>query len=185
MPKEKTKMLALSALVMMVASASFFFALFFFMKNKISETVVKTAEIKTQIKKEESFSFMQKSIEENQANENSITNFIIPANSIADFIKTLDSMVASSSLKSQVGSISYESESDLSAANAELLDVQISVEGPWSNIYFFLQLLETYPLKIDIKSVSLKQFTDYTVAGKQVPEWSGDIEFTVVKFKDN
>ena len=94
-------------------------------------------------------------------------------------------MVASSSLKSQVDSISYDQSSDLSAVSAEFLDVKISVEGTWSNIHFFLKLLENYPLKIDIKSVSLKQFTTYTVGGKQVPQWSGDIDFTVVKFKDN
>lgn len=161
-----------------------FLFLSFMMNGKISDTINKTDQIKKQIENEESFSFMQKNIEDNQANENEIAKYIIPPNSVADFIKLLKSIVATSSLKSQVGSITAESSANLSSIDAELLNVNITVEGTWSNIYFFLKLLETYPLKIDIENVSLKQFADYTVKGKQVPQWSADVEFTVVKFKD-
>ena len=173
---------------MLIATLFFggiFFSMFFFMKGKISETVSKEDEIKTEIEKGESLSFMQKSVEENQVNEDKVTGYFIPSNGTASFIKVLENIVASSSLKSQVNSINYEPSSDLSAINAEFLDVKISVAGTWSNLNFFLKLLENYPLKINIRSASLKQFTTYTVGGKQIPQWSGDIDFTVVKFKDN
>ncbi len=184
MPEKKTKALATFTLILALFSLSVYFSMFFFMKNRISETMQKQNEIKTAIEKKESLSLTQKSIEDNQVNEDKISGYIVKSNSVADFIKIMESIVASSGLKSQVGSISYESSNNLSAFNAELLDVKITALGPWSNIHFFLQLLENYPLKIDIRSVSLKKFTDYVVKGKDVPQWSADIDFTVVKFKD-
>lgn len=185
MPKKKTQFLALSTLVLVALSAGVFFSLLSLMGSRVSETINNVNEIKIEIGKEESLSFMQKSIEENQADEDLITGYILPANSVSDFIQTLENVVATSGLKSQINSITPEPSDVLSAANAEFLDIQMSVIGPWSNMHFFLQLLESYPLKIDIKSVTLKQFANYTVKGKQVPQWSGDIEFTVVKLKDN
>lgn len=185
MPKKKTQSLALSMLILTALSAGVFFSLLSLMGNKVLETVNNTNEIKTEIAKEESLSFMQKNVLENQTNKNLITGYILPANSVSDFIQTLEDVVATSGLKSQINSITSEPSDALLAANAELLDVKMSVIGPWSNMHFFLQLLESYPLKISMKNVSLKQFANYTVKGKQVPQWSGDIEFTVVKLKDN
>jgi len=185
MPKRKTKILVLLAFLSAAVSVSAFFILFSLMQGKVADTIAKTDEIQMALEKQRSLSFIQKSIADNQTSENALAGFIIPANSVSDFIQTLEDLVATSSLKSQVNSISYQSSSALSAVGAELVDVQMGVIGTWSNIHFFLELLENYPLKIVIKSASLKQFATYTIAGKQVPEWSLDIEFTAVKFKDN
>ncbi len=60
----------------------------------------------------------------------------------------------------------------------------MNVIGQWKDVQFFLALLENYPLKITVKSVSLSTFGTYEVKGKNVPEWSGDFEFTALKLKD-
>lgn len=170
-------------LVLTIALFGVFFVIHSLVNAEIAETMVNENKIQTEVSKEDSLSSMEKSVEENELNSGKLTGYIIPANSVSEFIQTLDNIVSSSGLKSQIGSIAYQSSASLSAVNAELLDVKITVEGSWSGLHFFLQLLETYPLKINIENVSLKQ-TDETIKGA-VPQWSGDIEFTVLKFKDN
>lgn len=185
MPKRKTKILAAFSFILALAALGAFFFLFSFMKGKVAEAVNEENEIKVQIEKEDSLSSMQRSIEDNQADENEIAGYVIPSNSVADFIQTLDTLVATSGLESEVDSVNYVPSAALTPENAEDVDVKISVEGAWSNVMFFLQLLEHYPLKISIESVSLKQYAEYTVKGKEIPQWSADIDFTAVKFKDN
>ena len=141
------------------------------------------SDIKTEIKREEMYFSQRKDAEDSQINISKVAGFIVKADSVVDFMKDLDNLTLNNGLKSEVKAVSVEALPG-NFSNVELLNIKISVTGEWRNVEYFLKLLENYPLKIDIKNVSLSKFSDYIVRGKKVPQWLGDFEFTVLKSKE-
>ena len=113
-----------------------------------------------------------------------LTGYLIPSGGTVDFIKTLEQLVSNSGIKSDIKTVTTENNDKTNAIGAELLRINMDVLGEWKNVQFFITLLENYPLKIEIKNISLNKFSDYTVKGKSTPQWAGNFEFTVVKYKD-
>ncbi len=182
MPKKETKILVIILLILDLAAIMVFILLFSFTKKQISDTVSKTDEIKAEITKKETLFLMKNDISYGKNYENNLYQFIIGKNDVVGLIKTIESMVASSSLKSDINSITYEQSSKLTPINSELVKISMSASGEWKNLQFFLNLLENYPLKIDIRNISFARSGD--AGAKKVPVWTGNFEFTVVKLKN-
>ena len=183
MPKKETKILVTVLLLINILSIGAFMSLFYFTKSLIAESVNKEDEIKKELKKEDSRDLMKDDLILGKTYQEKLMNYMISSDGTVDFIKTLEQLVLSSELKSDIKIVSSEPYSKDSSIPVELLRIKMDVTGEWKNIQFFLTSLENYPLKIDIKKVSLDKFSDYIVKGKVTPEWAGSFEFTVVKLK--
>ena len=184
MPKKETKTLVAILLLIDIISIGTFIFLFFFTKNIIKESVNKENEIKIELKKEDIRIFMKDNLILGKMYQDKLTDYIIPNGGTVDFIKTLEQLVLNSGLKSDIKTVSNELYSEGNSLGLEFIKINMNVIGEWKNVQFFLTLLENYPLKINIKKMSLNKFSDYIVNGKEIPEWSGNLEFTVVKVKD-
>ena len=185
MPNKKTKVILITLIVVDLIFVAIFSGLFLYMKNQTIDSNDKEDQIKNEIKKQESGSLMQTDLKDGKIYEDKIKEFIVGQDDIVDFIKILEGMVSSSSLKSEIKSVSSEPDDGLNAINSEYLRVNIDVTGGWGNILFFLKLLENYPLKINIDKLSFTKFSDYEVKDNKMPQWLGSFEFTVVKIKDS
>jgi Tfp pilus assembly protein PilO len=183
MIKKHTKILFIIFLVADIVAGIVFIMLYIDMNNQVAETVQNTDEIKTEITKEETLSLMKTDIMTAKTDTNTLDGFLLQKDDEVNFIKILESLAASSSLKLQVNSVVDEPSNQLSTINAEFMHVNINVTGSWSHIQFFLALLETYPLKISLDKIVLTQFADTTVGGKQVPEWLGVFDFKVIRLQ--
>ena len=181
----KTKALLITSIIQSIFVIVVFVVIYTFILNQISDTVNKIDQIKTEIRRQETLSLMKKDVEDSTANESKIYGYFIGVNGVADFLKTIEGLVSSSSLQYDIQSIAYEAPSQPTAPiNTELLRVKMSITGKWANVQHFLELIENYPLKIDIRSVSLNQTGDLTVSGKTVHQWSANIDFTALKLKN-
>src|SRR5258706_12301886 len=109
MPKEKTKIILVSLLIADLCLVLLFLMLYIYTMNQISETITNTDQVKFEIKKGESLSFMKKDIEDAKNYKGILDSYLIQKNDTVSFIKILENLVASSSLKSQVSSVTYES----------------------------------------------------------------------------
>ena len=110
--------------------------------------------------------------------------YIIPSGGTVDFIKLLEQLVSNSNIKSDIKNVTTENDNKDNLVGAELIRINMDVLGEWKNVQFFITLLENYPLKIEIKSISLNKFSDNVVKGRSVSQWAGNFEFTVLKYKD-
>ncbi|MCX6717150.1 MAG: hypothetical protein NTU76_00550 [Candidatus Taylorbacteria bacterium] len=124
---------------------------------------------------------MDKELLNNKNYTDKLSEYIISSNGVIDFIDILEKKISSNNLKSDVKSLVYEAGS---IPNLELARIKIDVTGEWKNVVFFLKLLENYPLKISIENVSFKKFSEYKIGSKDVPQWVGSLEFTVLKYKE-
>lgn len=184
MPKKETKTLIITLLSINIISISLFVFLFYFTESLIAESVKKEDDIKMELKKEDAIILMKEDLSLGKMYQDKLMTYVVPSGGTVDFIKTLEQLVLSSGLKSDVKSVSSELYDKGNSINLEFLKINIDVIGEWKNVQFFLTLLENYPLKININKISLNKFSDYIVGGKSVPQWAGNFEFTVVKIKD-
>lgn len=181
MPRKETKILVTILIVLDLMAVIFFIILFSFTQNQISDTVLKTEEIKAAIKERETLYLMKNDITYGKDYENNLSQYIIGKNDIAGLIKIIEGLATSSNLKFEINSIGNEPSTKLSPIGAELVKMNITASGEWKNLQFFLNLLENYPLKISITNLSLAR-SGLNV--RKAPLWSGTFEFTVVKLKD-
>jgi len=184
MPKKETKIFAAILLLVSILSAGLFIYLFVYTKNLIAESANKESDIKLELKKEDVRVLMKEDLVSSKLYQEKLMDYMIPSGGTVDFIKILEQLVLNTGLKSDIKNVSSEPYDKGNAIGAELLRVNMDVIGEWQNIQFFITSLENYPLKIDIKKIYLNKFSEYTVKGRKVPQWSGSLEFTVVKVKD-
>lgn len=184
MPKKQTKILLIIFLLIDIISIGIFVLIFSYTRSLITESVNKASDIKTELKKEDTMVLMKDDLILGKMYQEKLMEYMVPSGGTVDFIKTVEQLVSNSGLKSDIKTVISEAYDKGDSIGAELLRVNMDVTGEWKNIQYFLTSLENYPLKIDIKKISLNKFSDYIINGKSVPEWAGSFEFTVVKLKD-
>lgn len=184
MPKKETKTLVIIILLVNVLSIGIFIFLYYYTTNLITESVNVENDIKIELKKQDIRGFMKNDLTLGKMYQEKLTSYMIPSGGTVDFIKTLEQLVLNSGLKSDIKNVSTVPYDKGNSIGTELMLINIDVTGEWKNIQFFLTLLGNYPLKIDMNKLSLSKFSDYVIRGRNVPQWVGSFEFTIVKVKD-
>ncbi len=184
MPKKQTKKLVITLLLIDILSIGIFVFLFILTKNLIAQSINAENDIKTELKKEDARVLMKDDLVLGKTYQGKIMNYIIPSDGTVDFIKTLEGLVLNTGLKSDIKNVVEEPYNKDDSVGLDAIRINMDVLGEWKNIQFFLKLLENYPLKIDIKNMSINKFSDNIINGKKTSQWAGSFEFTVVKIKD-
>ena len=184
MPQNKTKTLAIIILFIDALSIGTFIALFNFTNGQIVESVNNENSIKTELRMEDMRVLMKDDLLLGKQFQTKLNDYILPKGSTVDFIKTVEQLSENSGLKSDIKTVTNDPYDKGNAIGADFITVNIDVIGGWDNIQLFIKYLESYPLKIDIKKMSLNKISDHIVNGRNVPQWSGSFEFTAVKMKD-
>jgi len=184
MPKKETKTL----LIIMGIADLFIIGLFIFIynytNNLINESINTESNIKTELQKQDARIMMKNDLISSETYQDKLKEYIIPSGGTVDFIKLLEQLVSNSNIKSDIKNVTTENDNKDNLVGAELIRINMDVLGEWKNVQFFITLLENYPLKIEIKSISLNKFSDNVVKGRSVSQWAGNFEFTVLKYKD-
>ncbi len=181
MLQKNTKISFITILIIDLVFIVGFFILFLFVQKQISNMIEKENDIRNEIKKVESSALMDKELFNNKNYTDKLSEYIIGVNGVIDFIDILEKIISDNNMKSDIRSLVYE---ENGISNLELARIKIDITGEWKNVIFFLKLLENYPLKISIENISFKKFAEYKVVSKDISQWVGSFEFTVLKYKD-
>jgi phosphate/sulfate permease len=183
MPSNKTKrILIVWIIIAAFLAGSFAFILWsIFSFDAISTT--KSIEIKDETKKGEAYLFMKKDIETNKNSINKVYDYIIKSDDVVNFMQKLEDLAKSNSLKSEVKSVSFEGIAGNNISNIESMRILLDVTGEWKNVEYFLEILENYPISLDIRKFSFNK-TDITVKNKKITQWTGSFDLSVIKVKD-
>jgi len=183
MPSEKTKKI----LLIWIVITTLFAGSFCFMIWKIfSFGAVSTAEsieIRNETQKGESYLFMKKDIETNKNSINKVYDYIVKSDDTVGFIQKIEDLAKNNGLKPEVKSVSFEGIANSDVSNIESMRIQLDVTGEWKNVSYFLELIENYPISLNLKRFSLNK-TDITVKNKKISQWTGGFDFSVIKIKD-
>jgi Tfp pilus assembly protein PilO len=180
MPKKETKNLITVLFLLNVSALAFWYAIFSFTQGQISDTIEKEGKVKMEIVKKETNFLMKNDIKYGKDYENNLYSYVVPADGSVEVIKTIEELASISKLTLDIKSIDYEQQEKMSKLNLEYLAVNLSVLGSLNNIENFVSLLEKYPLKIDIKDISLNKVSG---EGNKTAQWVGVIDLNIIKFK--
>jgi len=185
MPRKQTKILAISLLLLDIIFLGCFVLFFTYTKDLITKSIDGENDIKTELKMEESAIVMKDDLATGRMHNEKLMNYIVPSGGTVDFIKIIEQLVSNSGIKSDIKTVVSESYDKNNTLGIEVLRVNMDIIGKWRNVLFFIELLENYPLKIEIKKVIFNKLSDSIIRGQKITEWSGNIEFTTIKIKDS
>lgn len=184
MPRKQTKTLVITFLIIDIISLGGFAGLLLFTNSLIIKSTVIEDEIKAVLRKQEASVLLKEDLVLSKVFQEKMASYMIPAGGTVDFIKTIETLVSKSGLQAEIKTVANEANVKTNPIGAELLKVNMNMTGEWNSIQFFIKSLENYPYKIDINKLSLNKFSNTSVKGKSITQWSGNIEFTIVKIKD-
>jgi Tfp pilus assembly protein PilO len=96
----------------------------------------------------------------------------------ADFIDLLENTARFDGLEISIDSLNID-DTFLNSADLTTLDVDATVDGGWSDMYVFLNQVESLPFVSRVEKFGLISSSDGTSAGK----WSGILEVRVLEYK--
>jgi Tfp pilus assembly protein PilO len=123
------------------------------------------------------------SIENTKIDREKLIKYFIPAGNLQalQFTKYLEDLALENSV-SQSKTLNYTPALGLeSAENLTALNYKLRASGNWVNIFSFLRAVENLPKVMYLSEVSLRQESGVDSAPNQ---WSADLDFSVIKFKD-
>jgi len=103
-----------------------------------------------------------------------VESFIVAKDGVVDFVERVEKLGENLNLKTETRSIATES-----AAIQERLNVILSAEGSWQNVFRFIKLLELLPFNVSVKDVGLENVN----AQDKKNLWVLNTTISVVKVK--
>ncbi len=98
---------------------------------------------------------------------------------VVNFVEKLESLVSQDDLDLEVNSIILDQNDE---NEIQKMKISLSVGGRWSDIIYFLTLLENIPYKIEFSQIGVGR--DIGSLEKRVSKWSASVVFNVLKFKE-
>lgn len=141
-----------------------YFLLFFSIKNKNEKTSILLNEIKTQTIKEAEFKLIENNLKETEIDRKKINSYFIQEGEegVVLFVEYIENMGKISGVNLDVKSISFK-EFDSNKINSESqnifenMKVSLVVEGEWSDVIYFLKLLESSLYSMSFDKVYLEK----------------------------
>lgn len=161
--------------------------LFLSIKNKNEETSVLLNEIKTQTNKGTEFKLVEDDLEATEMDRKKINLYFVQGGEggIVLFVEDVENMGKLSGVDLDIKSIAFK-EFDLNNNNSENsnifenMKVNLAIEGEWSDILYFLKLLESSPYCISFDKVYLEKKEE-----KNPLLWGGSFNLNIIKITDD
>ncbi len=151
--------------VVAIAAYGILFSLIYSVNEEAQTISKQTLEQQQKVDEQRS---LQKLADDIRPNSQQLENFIISKDGDISFIEALETLGKGQGLKLSVASVVEEQQDKFNN-----LKFQLVLEGSWSPLVHFLELLELMPYKITIRSVAMDIATP----------WKMSIEMVAVKQK--
>ncbi len=132
---------------------------------------------------------LRESITGSEANREKLGEYFVGAGNaeVVNFTQYLEDLAQEIGV-SQKKTLDYEVISELPAsASISAIRYRFNITGKWSNVFNFIQAIESLPRVVLLKSVSIS-LNSGVVSAKEVnsasKNWTADLDFMVVKLKD-
>jgi len=151
--------------------------------NKNTEMVSNSAsELNIQVAKEKQLKLSRNIIDDTEADRNKLDSFFVSSDGIVSFIQEIENLADSAGLSIEIISVEVDDYvlNEKVDAVIEVLNLTLDVSGSWSGNFYFLNLLETMPHKINIGRLNLQARRD---SKGRTTGWESIIGIEVLKLK--
>ena len=167
--------------ILVIAVVTTYTVFFVGIKNKNEDISIIVNEIDSSIEKEAKLKSVKKLIEDTENERKKLDTYFVTDNSVVDFIESIEALAKEVEIDTEVVSVDISENDKIS----EALLLSLEVEGLWSNLFYFVSLIEELPFKIGISKVDIKAVYEDANKTKSSGSWKGVINFNVLKSKKN
>ena len=175
--RHTNKIITLTLIILALASLYAF--IFYIIKSKIEKTFLLEQKYLLAIRKEKIALSEEEILRETMEKRKELDKYFINQRNIVVFIERLESLGAISGSDVSLNSV------DIDKSRNNILKASLSVSGGFDKLFHFLSLLETLPLEISIKQLSLGVSAPTSVLikdKKNKSEWDMNISMELVNF---
>ena len=173
-----SKKIFVVVLILNVVAISSYAYLFFDIKSKNEATSVLENVLNGQVSREAELRLVGDSLKETEKERALLNSYFVQKGKggVADFVEVVEGLAGLSGVSLDVNSILLKKKEELSVV--EKMNLGLEAKGSWSEIIYFLGLLETLPYKISFNRVYVEKIKDSSL-------WSGVFNIGVSKLSDN
>lgn len=164
------------------------YVLFYYTISQKGDETTETNALITEIQEQnKQFKNLSNIVEETKDGREKITDFfVVGEDSFINFLETVEEIGEISGVKAVVGAIN---EAEGGIESVKVLNLGINFEGEWSNVYHFLVLLESFPLKITLDSLRMNENIKVIPGdeeGEEVEEikWKGSVRIHTLQLAE-
>lgn len=120
-------------------------------------------------------------VEDIDVNREKLISFFVDNDKIVDFLETIESLGEISGAEVKVKTINEIKKNEQIPAQLRL---NVTADGSWNNVYYFMVLLESLPLKLTFDQVQIRKAhirNDTSEETSIDEEWLGVFNFRVLK----
>lgn len=156
---QKTKRIISTSLVgclLLIALYGLFFYYISYLNNEAATLKVAVAEFKSA---EEERSVVEKTFQETAENRNRIDSFFVGSQKEEEvnFVSLLENLATETAkVDLEISSLKHEQLGAVKSDKVEYLVVQAKVRGSFSDAYYFLRLLESFPKGVVVRQVDME-----------------------------
>lgn len=180
---KKTKNIAIWLLVLNLV----FVGTYWIFSRKIAENnnqlLSLAEELNIQLNREKQLKSLKSIVAETEEDRKRLNSFFVSKEGIVSFISQIESIADLSGGSIEIDSVGvgpFEEEGAPKSEILEILSMNITSLGSWSDNFYFLNLLETMPFKVSIKRFSLEKEISKTESNDN---WEGFFEIEIFKKK--
>ncbi len=154
---KKTGLLLGALIALDLALLGVFCLVWYALASDRAEVALLELDIADQLARERTTNASERLIADLEARQGAIDTFVLPSDGAVQFLETVETLAAESSLALEVQSVSVEPISSEEGGSLEALKLAGRAEGSWSNLFRFLALLESVPLSLSVRELNLNK----------------------------
>ncbi len=158
---KKIKTYLIIVILLNIVTIAIYSAMLYFVKVEKSEIVVLEENIENKQQLEQNASSIKHLILDTKKERSELNSYLVDSNELVGFIEKLESVGKHSGVSVKLSSVEEKKEDGL-------ITINLSADGKWKEVAYFLKLIEALPKKINIERVV------FTKLKKKVL-WHGDM----------
>lgn len=181
MQKNRTTILFIISIIATLLSVGVFVFFFKVIKNKNEHTAVVMTTLEDKVLEKKNASELVKKMTQVDTIKSTLNGYFVDSASIDSFVNYLESLGVNSNTIVSVKSV------EVSKTESNILLVQLSTEGNFSNVMQTVKLLENMPYKVSIQQIFFNKNTKVVTDAaqpkekpKEISDWEANVSFSVL-----
>lgn len=173
--QRKTKLFFLTAIVLNILVVGLVLYALQFMKEKSADVAMLAGQIQAYEQSGEKLKSIKHLVADTAGDREKMDSLFVSGDGIVGFIGKIESLGRHAGVSPELKSV------DVTKDGGEALSLRFSTEGDWESTLYFLALVESVPMRIEVESVNLR-YVERIVEGKATTFWSGDFKISLLSF---
>ncbi|HJN62991.1 MAG TPA: hypothetical protein QGH03_02050 [Candidatus Paceibacterota bacterium] len=179
---KRVKITILILILLNLILGGVYYSVFKEINKNSKQTLNLTNDFNLQLAKERQLKSFKNVTDDTVSDREKLDSNFVSSDGTVSFIKEIENLAAVSNLFIEIGSVAVEdyARDGRTSEVVEILSMNFTTGGAWSDNFYFLNLIESMPYKITINDFSVN--TNKGVDGKTL-NWEGSTGIKVLKLK--